>query len=417
MIKKLSVILFILALSAGAQSTFFDFASLARKDSFYKELKLKMVEALKPVNFRNADIMANGLWAAELTKDRDTSFKRLYFRLLDSIETFQSDMQRRILQAGFSLWKGEHPDPVLSFAQMTEDPKLYAMAVNYLWKTKLDANYFKELTLSRFSAKLDHPIIAAFLGNLDMAINGRPALPPLKDLLEFKKDSSVFRMYFFVRNDRAHSGRIVFRKTNGEFLRDSAGKVLTLPYFAMALPNMPGYITNGNSPQGCFAVTGVYNSPAKLIGPTPRIRIFMPSETDNKTFYNNYKLNGKDDRELYLSLFPESWWNYFPVMETFYAGKAGRNDIVMHGTTVDQRYYLNEVYYPNVPTHGCLSGIEKWDDKGYLVYSDQQKLLDIYKSLGNPKGFIYLIEIDNKDADVTQEEIDTIFAEARIVTK
>ncbi len=412
MLKKLPLIVIAILFQINSQNTFFDFASLARKDSFYKELKLKMVESMKPANFRNEDVMANGLWAAELTKDRDTSFRALYSKLLDSIATFQPDMQRRILQAGFSLWRGEHPDPVLSFAQSTTDPKLYAMAVNYLLKTKLDAAYFKDLTLSRFPSKLEHPIISALLGNLDIWINGRPSLPLLKDLLEFRKDSSVFRMFFFVRQDRAHSGRIVFRKPSGVFLRDSSGKVLTLPYFAMALPNLPGYITNGNSPQGCFSVAGVYNSPAKLIGPTPRIRLFMPSETDNKTFYNNYKLTGKDDRELYLSLFPESWRNYFPIMETYYAGKAGRNDIVMHGTTVDQRYYTKEVFYPNVPTHGCLSGIEKWDDKGYLIFSDQQKLISIYNSLGNPKGFIYLIEIDDKDSDVSQEEVDLIFSEA-----
>ncbi len=412
--KHLPLLVVALFFNLTAQTTYFDFASLARKDSFYKELKLKMVEARKPANFRNIEVIANGLWAAELTKDRDTAFRALYAQLLDSIGTFQSDMQRRILQAGYGLWKGMFTDPVLSFAQTTGDAKLYAMAVNYLLKTKLDAAYFKDLTLSRFPDKLQHPIIEALLGNLEIMINGRPPLPPLKDLLEFRKDSSVFRMYFFVRQDRAHSGRIVFRNQDGNFLRDSSGKVLTLPYFAMALPNLPGYITNGNSPQGCFSVAGVYNSGAKLIGPTPRIRLFMPSETDNRTFYNSNQVNGRDDRELYLSLFPESWRGYFPVLETYYAGKAGRNDIVMHGTTVDQRYFLNEVYYPNVPTHGCLSAIEKWDDKGYLTFSDQQKLLDIYASLGNPKGFIYLIEIDDKDTDVSQEDVDHIFNKAGI---
>ncbi|MBK6678679.1 MAG: hypothetical protein IPG53_00980 [Ignavibacteriales bacterium] len=228
-------------------------------------------------------------------------------------------------------------------------------------------------------------------------------------MLTFQKDSSVFRMYMFVRSNRDFSGQIIFRKRDGNFVRDSSGNVVTLPYFARSITNLPGYVTNGNSPQGIFAITGAYNSPAKLIGPTPRIRLFMPSEGENKQFYNGYKNSAKlSDSVLYSLLLPESWRNYSPVYESYYAGKAGRFDIVMHGTTVDQRYYKNEVFYPNVPTHGCLSGIEKWDDKGYLIFSNQEKLLDIYNSLGNPKGYLYLIELDSQQKDVTSEEVQNL---------
>jgi hypothetical protein len=365
MLKKSGFIALFLIFQLSAQTIQFDFASLSRRDSFYNQLKLKMSEAMKPENFRNIAIMDNGLWAAELMKDRDSSYKVYFSKLIDSIQTFKYEVQRQILQTAFALWKGEFYDPVFNFAHITNDPKLFAMCVNYINLDPDKARYFMSLTLAKFHEKQNHPIIEALLGNLKIIMDGRPALPPLKDLLEYQKDSSVFRMYMLARHDRNYNGMLVFRKASGEFLRDSSGAILTLPYFAMSLPNMPGYITNGNSPQGCFSVMGAYGSSAKLIGPTFSIRLFMPSETKNTTFYNNYKVNGKDDRSLYLSLFPESWREYFPVMETYLAGKAGRNDIVMHGSTADLRYYTDEPFYPNVPTHGCLSGQEVWDENGY----------------------------------------------------
>ena len=401
-----------------SQSVFFDFATLARKDSFYTELKLKIVECQKPANFKNADIMANGLWAAELTMDRSPEFKAFLGSMMDSIIKFDSDIQRRILQTAFTLYRGEFKESAEKFARQTSNVKLFAMAVNYCDLNVSEMQEYEKLAKTKFAGEMKNPILQALIGNLSMKSNGGQKLPPVSDLLNYGKDTSVFRMFMFVRNDRNYAGRIVLRRKNGEFLRDNSGKLVTLPYFARALPNMPGYLTNGNSPQGVFSVTGVYNSAAKLIGPTPRIRLFMPSETDNNTFYNSKaNLKGESDSMLYRKLFPESWREYFPVMESFYAGKAGRFDIVMHGTTVDQRYYLKEVFYPNVPTHGCLSGIELWDDKGILISSDQQKLLDIYSSLGNPKGFLYLIELNDEKRTVSEEDIEKPFNYTEIKLK
>lgn len=404
------LILFSITLiTVQSQGTFFDFTSLARKDSFYSELKLKIVESLKKENRKDVKKIADGMWASELTLTRSEEFKTFLDELLDTIYTFEPDLQRRVLQAIHTLYRGEFQEKVTTFAQKTSDVKLFAMAISQLNPDSSKIEYFENLTISKFSNKLDNPIITALLLSLNVKKGGGRTPPPITDLLNFQKDSSVFRMYMFVRTNRDYSGQIVFRKKDGSFLRDSSGNVLTLPYFARSITNLPGYITNGNSPQGIFAITGAYNSPAKLIGPTPRIRLYMPFEGDNKIFYHGYRNAANlDDSVLYSLLLPESWRNYSPVYESYYGGKAGRFDIVMHGTTVDQRYYQNEVFYPNVPTHGCLSGIEKWDDKGYLIFSNQEKLLEIYNSLGNPKGYLYLIELDNQTSNVTAEEVQNL---------
>jgi hypothetical protein len=370
---------------------------------------MRISQAEKMESFKDVEKMAEGLWAAELTLDKSEEFKYLLATAIDSLNTFPPDLQRRTLQAAFTLYPGEFQNGLLSFATTTDDVKLFAIAINNILISNNDYSTFENLTKEKFAKKLDHPIIFSLLENIRMKVENNRVLPPISDLLNFAKDTAVFRMFMFVRQSRDYSGTIVFRKQNGEFLKDSSGKLVTLPYFARSITNMPGYLTNGNSPQGIFALNSAYYSAAKLIGPTPRIRIFMPSETDNATFYNSRQnLSSANGLELYKSLLPASWQNYFPIFESYYAGKAGRNDIVMHGTTVDQRYYLNEVYYPNVPTHGCLSGIERWNDEGYLIFSNQQRLLDIYASLGSPRGFLYLIELDDQKKNVTPVEIEKL---------
>ena len=57
--------------------------------------------------------------------------------------------------------------------------------------------------------------------------------------------------------------------------------------------------------------------------------------------------------------------------------------------------------YPLTPTRGCLSSKEIWDSKtGKLVESDQLKLVNAIKRVDRWKGFLVVIELDNKEIPV-----------------
>jgi hypothetical protein len=56
----------------------------------------------------------------------------------------------------------------------------------------------------------------------------------------------------------------------------------------------------------------------------------------------------------YTKLFPENWQTYSPMLEAFIAGKAGRTEIIAHGTTIDPAYFIDQPYFPISPTLGCL---------------------------------------------------------------
>ena len=92
--------------------------------------------------------------------------------------------------------------------------------------------------------------------------------------------------------------------------------------------------------------------------------------------------------------------------QAFYAGKAGRYDIIAHGTTVRPEYYRGATYYPFTPTMGCLCTYESWDDSTMLrKESDQQKLIEAIENAGGPFGYAFIIDMDNKRAPVTLNEI------------
>ncbi|MBK6678680.1 MAG: hypothetical protein IPG53_00985 [Ignavibacteriales bacterium] len=104
---------------------------------------------------------------------RSQEFKDFLDELLDSIYTFEPDLQRRILQAVHSLYRGEFQEKVTTFAHSTSDVKLFAMALSQLKLERSRVEYFENLTRSKFGNKLDNPIITALLLSLRMKNAGR----------------------------------------------------------------------------------------------------------------------------------------------------------------------------------------------------------------------------------------------------
>jgi hypothetical protein len=109
-------------------------------------------------------------------------------------------------------------------------------------------------------------------------------------------------------------------------------------------------------------------------------------------------------------MLPKSWQNYTPIYEAYYAGKAGRNEIISHGTTVDPTYYKDSPFFPNTPTYGCLCAAEVWNPiTGQLIQSDQVELVNAFINYGFNKGFLVVIDLDDQQKDVTLEEVVKLF--------
>jgi hypothetical protein len=116
----------------------------------------------------------------------------------------------------------------------------------------------------------------------------------------------------------------------------------------------------------------------------------------------------------YESFLPETWRGYWPFKEALLAGRAGRDEMLMHGTTVNSAYYRGQSYYPGTPSAGCLVAVESWSPDGRLVKSDQLSLAKAFTSGGADRGYLVVVEIDDRATPVMIEDViaDVLAAEA-----
>jgi hypothetical protein len=214
-------------------------------------------------------------------------------------------------------------------------------------------------------------------------------------------------MYSIQRKDRNYPGIVVIRNKEGKFIRDSAGNIFNIPQLARSITNLPGYLTNGNTPQGIFRMYGFGISSSSFIGPTTNIQLTMPAETSLQFFMKDSTITDTAwTEDWYKKLLPASLKNYVSLFGSFYAGKAGRTEIISHGTTIDPEYYKGQTYYPLTPTQGCLCTKELWSGfSGNRVFSDQQRLVNAIQSAGGPDGYCVVIELDDKKQPVNINEI------------
>jgi hypothetical protein len=225
--------------------------------------------------------------------------------------------------------------------------------------------------------------------------------PALVDLLAAPIRAGYPVVFSFQRRDRERTGLAMVRSAEGRFVRNTDGSYFTVAQLAMARTNLPGTITNGNTPQGVFVIKGTGTATNKWIGPTPFLESVLPIEATVGLFELREQGKAQEgeawSEAKYESFLPTSWRNYFPIKEAFLAGLAGRDEILAHGNTVNPAYYRDEPYFPAAPSAGCLVAMEYWSkDDGTLVHSDQLALVKAFVSGGKDVGYLVVVEIDDR---------------------
>lgn len=317
-----------------------------------------------------------------------------------------SDNQVKLygVEAASTLYNCENINDFKNLSETT-NPSLFAISINSLYKCdSLQAIDLFNKYISKFST--DDPVIKMMKYDFEAKVKGAESLPNLKSLFQhdFGKGKTV--LYSLFRKDRTVPGITIFRKPDGTFLRDKEGNLEWVTQLAVSSSNMPSYVQGGNTPQGIFSIQGWYVSPTDEIGPTPAILTRIPFGKPPEIFFHRTNKNKNWNLQDYKNLLPEEWQNYFPIYETFYAGMAKRFLIVMHGSVDYMEFYKEKPYYPLAPTRGCLSAYEKWDENtGKLIESDQLKLYNNFIKTGSTKGYLVVLEIDDKKTPVKADEI------------
>ena len=326
-------------------------------------------------------------------------------KAMDSVSSRSTGFQKAMLQLIYSLYSKDFVPQVASLVKETNDPKLFAMCSEYIFLNNKTETY-KAILLKRMEEMQQKagtvneiPFFTVLKNKL--LLTGVKH-PPVADLLNNTFLPNEMVVYSFQRKNRNYPGLVMVRGKDGKFIKDAGRKYFAVPQLARSGTNMPGYLSNGNTPQGIFKIFGFAVSQGSFIGPTTNIQMVLPYEHSGDVSDSVTQSLG----DSYRFFLPTSWKNYYPFFEAYYAGKAGRSEIIAHGTTVNPAYYVKQPYYPLTPTQGCLCTKEIWSAvDGKRMESDQQKLVDAVQKAGGANGYCVVIEIDDQQKPVSIKDV------------
>ena len=326
--------------------------------------------------------------AANVLINKNFEFQKSFINLINS--NYPSLYNKQITDVFFS----------------TTDAKLLAMAANYLLPNS-NTNTLQQMKIKVAKALQNDPDNAILTELTYQLINFKKQspIPNLSTFFSKKYLPGSLLVLSLQRKNRNYPGLVLVRDTAGLFVTLPNGSPFAVGQLARSNSNMPGYISLGNTPQGIFKITGFDTSTNYFIGPTPNLQLAMPHEY-SAHISNHTLVDSTWTMDQYKNMLPDNFKNFHPLWGTFYAGKAGRTEIIAHGTTINPSYFKNTSYYPYTPSAGCLCTKEIWStNTGILEVSDQLLLAQAVQKAGGPYGLLIVIEIDDKQLPVSIADI------------
>lgn len=375
------------------------------RQKLYKSLVAGINRNLSlPLSDSTEENWMDAFYSVELLRYRSPWVENKIHDAFKGVENRTGFFQHALMECIYDSYPDIFIQQVQSLLDTTGDVKCFALCAEYLLrKNKEDKSIIKKI-YGRRNQYPDNPVLSALWYH---TVYTKQPFPPLKDLLYHNFYPNARIVYSFQRANRNYPGIAVVRDSAGHFVKDEYGNIFSVPQLARSISNVPGYISNGNTPQGIFRMHGCDISKSIFIGPTPNIQLTMPGETSLQHFFNDSTIiDSVWTIDRYRSLLPKSWIVYTPFYGTFFAGMAGRTEIIAHGSTVDPSYYKGTPYYPLTPTLGCLCTKETWNEEtGKRRQSDQQKLVDAVLKAGGANGYYIVVELNNEQRPVDINDI------------
>ncbi|MFN0128577.1 MAG: hypothetical protein ACKV19_18040 [Verrucomicrobiales bacterium] len=348
------------------------------------------------------DIIVPGLRQSVTTENHESCSRVLWtmkwtnYREADSLAPMRDmlrqtawpeESRRLLLETCYALQPDALAAEMESLAAEETDPRLWAMAVAYGRRATGKPAAVPRAATDTF--RHDPRVLAAQSEDREPRAALAQRTPPLTDLLawDFGDRPVVFS---FQRANRDFPGRAAVRRADGTWLTHDDGAVWTVRQFARSVSNLPGTITNGNTPAGVMGLRELAFARNAAIGPTRALTLALPGEYEPWTH-----------RE-YERLLPPSWRGHWPMQEAWWAGQVGRNEIMAHGTTIDPESWLGSPFYPLTPSHGCLTCHEEWSPQtGERRHSDQQDLVDAVVRAGGAPAWFVVVECESPETSAT----------------
>jgi len=358
----------------------------------------------------NEKVWSSYLREIDLAIYRDSLLLLTLDKNIGYLQNGSSQFQKKYIESLYIFSPMKYKEEVEIIADNTSSEMVFTISVNYLLNIDKSTEAVAKcinLMKEKFSKWESSPVLVSL--HFDLANRIRIdtlKTPSIQALLNHNFQDGKTIIFSFHRKDRSYPGLTFIKNPDGNFVQNEDGSIFSIPQLARSVSNLPGYVSQGNTPEGIYSIVGFYITPTESIGPTPIVLTRIPFEVSPKLFYHDESKDEIWRRSSYASLLPEEWKNYFPIFGAFNAGKSGRKLIVMHGSTDDLSFYKNEPYYPLSPSKGCLTSIEIWDEKsGRPIRSDQAELMNAFFSTEKLEGFLVVVDIDEKKKPVKIEEI------------
>jgi hypothetical protein len=339
--------------------TIFLFTSKPTRDSIEQKLKTQIHQTIQlPLNEKTHQQWIGAYWAMELMLYKPAGYEQNISKQITQLPQMGPGFQRAFLEMLYTLYVHEFDIEIKSIVPELKSEKVKAMVLEYLAASGkstmiepgnkfLSSLYYQLYQYNRSKPKLQLPAKKDFLHN------------------SFVPGQTV--LCSFQSTNRNKPGYLMIRLADGTFMKNEKGEELKFPQLARSISNLPFYLTNGNTPQGLFKVTGIDTSENNWIGPTANLQMILPFENNDSDFF------GTDTsfETHYNHLLGTHLQQFAGLKESYWAGKVGRTEIIAHGTTINPDFYMSQSYYPNTPSLGCLCSPEIWDEKGKCTYSAQ----------------------------------------------
>ncbi len=364
------------------QKTVFPFATRHCRDSIQKKLRFQIEEAFAlPLNETTYKKYAGAYWAMELMLYHPKAYQQKIGLQISRLPVFEAGFQRAFLEMLYTLYPIQFSKQVKAIWNQLANEKIKAMALEYLARTKI----FPQIQPSN---SFLHS--AYYLPYYERWHYKKKQLPSKRDFLRAKFLPGQTILCSFQSLNRNQPGYLMIRQGNGKWITDKQLRSLQFRQLARSISNLPWYLSNGNTPQGLYKITGFDTSTNNWIGPTTNLQMVLPFENGPAVFFGNDTLYARYYENLLGPL-----KNYSSLWQTFKAGKLGRSEIIAHGTTIDPEFYKQQPYFPNTPSLGCLCSPEIWNDTGERISSVQQAWVNELKKKNKQPVYLIVAEVQD----------------------
>ena len=402
-----------------------DFVLYGKRQALEKDLRERIVARhfLTPLDRNSEDGYLSACWAVEQFLFDGPEVRQGFDHLFAGYDPLDRDTKRAFLEAVYAVEPERYKIQIQAILDKEQDPKLWALGAVYLYRNDTStaaANALKIRLVERFSHYDSSGVLNELMNYLSYhSMLSQAQTPDIGELFASQAKTGAKTIYSLQRWDRDYPGLAIVQNADGSFVRDENGRLQVFEQLARSGPGLPYFLTNGNTPQGVFSIQGTDVSHTNFIGPTPNLQLLLPGEGRWADYFHDSLWSPAEDPgpgmdplpggrgkafERYFNLLPQ--WQY-QLWEAWAAGDAGRTEIIAHGTTIDPEYFKGRPFYPLTPTMGCLCARELWNPtSGHLLVSEQNNLVNAFLSTPGRKGFLIVINVDDRRAPVSRAEVE-----------